>query len=70
MLDGTGVVSDFVAGRKYPIVPPLMIPFGVKVVDISRYGSSQRRFTEEDHFQKAFFLDAPHEPLDVWRQIH
>lgn len=51
------------------VAEPLVIAFFVIMNQVRSCGSTQRLLAEEDHSEQAFFLDTPHEPLDVRRQI-
>ena len=55
--------------KQQNIALPLVMPLGMKMLDIVAQRSPQRALAEEDHFGQALLLDRPNPALRVGIQV-
>jgi hypothetical protein len=55
--------------KQQDVTLPLMISFGMEMVDIVAQRPPQRALAEEDHFGQALLLDRPHPAFRVGIQV-
>lgn len=61
--------SNRILGLNDFVLEPLMISFGVKVLDVFRHGMAKHLLAEEDYFFQALRLDRPDPSLGVCIQV-
>jgi hypothetical protein len=56
---------DHGRGGDEAIADTLVIPFGVLVLDVLRYGAPEVPFPDRNQPVQAFFFDRPHDPFGI-----